>query len=129
MYILIYTLLIVLLGLGNKVLQAMAGSYGLTTLIVDFPLIVFTYFGLIAIWGRAKSKKYFSERVWKIYFGTIIISVFIMPFIEPNIQVMVGEFGVAKATIAYLSISLIMLPYYFGLYSYSFGKSRVWIDL
>ena len=126
MYILIYTLLIVLLGLGNKVFQTMSGSYGLSALLVDFPLIVFTYFGLIAIWGRAKGEKYFSERVWRIYFCAILISIIVIPFIDQNIQVMIGEFGVVKALIAYISISLIMLPYYFGLYFYSFGKTRVW---
>lgn len=126
MLIFIYSLIVILIGLGNKLFQSYSGNYDLSAFVADLPLIIFTFFGLIAIWGHAKSKKYFSEKFWQVYFVAILISIFAIPFVEPSVQKMIAEFGTSKAIIAYAVTVVFMLPYYFGLYSYSFSKNRVW---
>ncbi|MGI2172268.1 hypothetical protein ACROAE_19105 [Shewanella sp. MF05960] len=126
MYIFFYTLLIVLVGLGNKAFQSMSGGYDISNFLSDLPLIIFTYFGLIAIWGRAKDKSYFSKKFWRIYFCSILLSILAIPFFETNTLNMIKEFGIVQALVSYIVMSLIMAPYYWGLYSYSFSSNRIW---
>ncbi|WP_394392089.1 hypothetical protein [Shewanella woodyi] len=126
MFIFFYTLLIVLAGLGNKTFQYISGDYELSNFLFDLPLITLTYFGLIAIWGRAKNLRYFSENFWRAYFVVIMLSIIVLPFFETGIQNMINEFGSLQAMLAYSVMTLVMLPYYWGLYSYSFGSNRTW---
>jgi hypothetical protein len=115
----------IFIGLCNKVFQFMSGQYELLTFIYDLPLIIFTYFGLIAIWCRAKGKTCLTNGFWKVYFFSIVMSIFILPFFQSGILSTIDEIGVLDAMIAYILISLVMLPYYWGLYSYSFSSNRV----
>ena len=126
MYILIYTLLILCMGLGNKIMQAFSGEYGILSFSLDLPMIVFTYFGLIALWGRLKHAKYFTQLFWRVYFIALMLSIFIVPFFDSDIQAMIKLFGSTKTLIAYSVMVLLMLPYYWGLYSYVFNKNSVW---
>lgn len=122
-----YTTLILCIGLGNKLIQGISGEYAASDLILDLPLIVFTYFGLIALWGRAKQKRYFSEAFWRIYFIALMASLIVLPVLDPSIRLLMHEFGLATALAAYAVMVVILMPYYWALYSYAYGKKRVWL--
>ncbi|MGI2174870.1 hypothetical protein [Shewanella ulleungensis] len=126
MFIFFYVCLIVFIGLGNKAFQLYLGDYELVNFIYDLPLIIFTYFGLIAVWGSAKHKAYLSERFWRIYFCSIMLSILILPFLQDSIVSMIDNLGFLKAMLAYALMTLVMLPYYWGLYSYSFSSKPLW---
>jgi len=126
MLIFIYTTLILVAGLANKLFQSFSGQYGPGNLITDLPLVILTYFGLIALLGRAKRKRYFSESFWRAYFVLLMASVILVPILDPTIQSMTREFGVPMALGAYGVMVILLLPYYWGVYSYAYGKSCVW---
>ena len=126
MLIFIYTLLILILGLANKLFQSLSGDYGIGELTTDLPLILLTYLGLIAIWGRAKQKRYFSEFFWRVYFVVLMVSLIVVPIFNPTIQSMVQEFGRPAAIAAYSVMIIVLVPYYWGLYEYAYGKRRIW---
>jgi hypothetical protein len=126
MVIFIYTTLILILGLTNKLSQSISGEYGIGQLTIDLPLIVLTYLGLVAIWGRAKQKRYFSESFWRVYFIVLMASLILVPIVDPTIQSMMQDVGVSTTMAAYSVMIGLLLPYYWGLYSYAYGHSRVW---
>lgn len=126
MIIFIYTTLILCLGIANKLLQGISGEYGMNELLTDLPIIFLTYFGLVAVWGRAKRKRYLSESFWRVYFVIIMASAFVIPVFDQNIRSIIEEFGMSVAVAAYAATVILLIPYYWALYSYSFGKGRVW---
>lgn len=126
MLILFYTLLIFFVGLGNKALLSISGEYSVMTLMADLPLILLTYFGLIAIWARAKGRRYFSRRFWQGYFAALMLSVVLMPFFQPDLQSIVSQQGLTIAFVGYALMVLLMLPYYWGLYAYAFATDSIW---
>ncbi|WP_028114488.1 hypothetical protein [Ferrimonas kyonanensis] len=128
MYLFIYVVLLVGLGLGNKALQSLSGHYGLMDFVTDLPLIVFTYFGLIALWGRARQGRYLTASFWKGYFFAILLSIVILPFVQPELQQIMAEAGSLQMLVAYGVMSAVMLPYYWGLYRYAFRSPQLWRD-
>ncbi|MFI2812471.1 MULTISPECIES: hypothetical protein [Microbulbifer] len=126
MIIFIYTLLIVALGIGNKLILGLSGAYQPVDFIKDLPLIVLTYFGLYAIWGRARGKRYISQRFWQIYFVLLVISVLAMPLLDKDIASAAQEVSVVQALVGYLVVSALMIPYFWGLYKYAYSASSIW---
>lgn len=126
MFILFYTLLILVIGLTNKAVMAYSGSYSLSNFLTDLPLIIFIYFGLLAIWGRARNKRYLSKKFWHIYFIALMVSIVAIPFFNSDLKTLAMEESFAISYGGYLATVLILLPYYWGLYSYIFGKNNIW---
>ncbi|MEX0739539.1 MAG: hypothetical protein WD071_09365 [Pseudohongiella sp.] len=126
MLIFIYTTLILILGLTNKVMQSLSGDYGISQLTTDLPLILLTYFGLVAIWGRAKQQRFFSEFCWRVYFVLLMVSLILVPVFDPGIQSMMQELGGPTAIVAYSVTIVVLAPYYWGLFSYAYGQKRIW---
>ncbi|SDI63927.1 hypothetical protein SAMN04488540_102294 [Ferrimonas sediminum] len=126
MYLFIYVVILIAIGLGNKALQSFSGHYDLLSLLADLPLILFTYFGLIALWGRARHGRYLTATFWKGYFLALMVSIVVLPFVQPELQQLMTESGPLQMVLAYGVMSAIMLPYYWGLYRYAFRSPQLW---
>ncbi|AQA19321.1 hypothetical protein BST95_14795 [Halioglobus japonicus] len=118
MYVFVYTVLILAVGVGNKVILFFSGEYDPRMLAFDFPIIALTYFGLIAVWGRARGRLYFTQKIWKTYILALIMSIVLVPIFDVNVASMIEQFGQVKALLLYSVTIFIMIPYYFGLYLY-----------
>src|SRR5688572_18389045 len=103
MVIFVYMLLLLLAGVVLRIHQFLGGTYNLAPafLVEDVIGLTFLFFGMVAIWGYARNKRYFSQGLWRAYFVLVVVTMPIAPLISPKYQEVAAEHGVGAMWGAY----------------------------
>ncbi|MDD2896533.1 MAG: hypothetical protein PHG81_11020 [Aliarcobacter sp.] len=72
----------------------------------------------LGIRGYRHEKKYFSKEIWIFFFFLILVDSINYLFFEYNYFFL--------KNISYLSLSVILFPWYFALYKYTFKMNELW---
>jgi hypothetical protein len=120
MIIFCYMLLLLLAGLAFRGYSTFEGTYVIG--------LAVTYFGMIGLWGYARNKRYFGQRLWQAYFVFTIATVPVLPLISPKYQEVAALHGQQAMWSAYAMSSLLALPAIWGYFAYAFRRKGLWTN-